>query len=261
MKRILCYGLPAILAVQSFAAVRGESAAYVAGTLKLPEGAEGSLNLDDPKVLRFTHKGGTVDIPYAQITSMEFGQKVGRRVGATIALGVTTLGLMALPMLFSKKKKHYLTLGYTNAEGFKEAAIFELAKGIVRESILILETRTGKRVEIDTEEAKDTDVSHSVAHLTIAPPAPLADFKLTLESTPAAAEVIIDGKPAGQTPLSTTLSLGSHLILIRSEGHRQWTRDVLARAGENQTISAELVKQQAAAPISTGGTGYVITVR
>lgn len=32
---------------------------------------------------------GTYRVAYASITSMEFGQKVGRRVGATIALGIT----------------------------------------------------------------------------------------------------------------------------------------------------------------------------
>jgi hypothetical protein len=82
---------------------------------------------------------------------MEFGQKVGRRVGTTIALGATTLGLAALPMLFSKKKKHFLTIGYANAAGENEAIVLELAKDIVRSTLPILEARTGRQVEAEGE--------------------------------------------------------------------------------------------------------------
>ena len=74
---------------------------------------------------------------------MEFGQKVGRRVGATIALGVTTLGLGAMPVLFSKKKKHFLTVSYDQGSS-KEVAVFELAKDIVKTTLPTLEARTGK---------------------------------------------------------------------------------------------------------------------
>jgi hypothetical protein len=76
---------------------------------------------------------------------MEFGQKVGRRVGATIALGVTTLGIGALPVLFSKKKKHYLTVSYQNGSA-NEVAVFELAKDVVKTTLPVLEARTGKKI-------------------------------------------------------------------------------------------------------------------
>src|SRR5205814_4300751 len=95
----------------------------------------------------FSYKGGSFRLPYSSISSMEFGQKVGRRVGATIAWGVTTLGIGALPILFSKKKKHFLTLAYVTGLG-NEAAVFELAKDVVRMTLPTLEARTGKKVEL-----------------------------------------------------------------------------------------------------------------
>jgi hypothetical protein len=80
---------------------------------------------------------------------MEFGQKVGRRVGSTIAFGVTTLGIGALPMLFSKKKKRFLTIAYVNDSGGNEVGVLELAKGLVRPVLPVLEARTGKKVVLE----------------------------------------------------------------------------------------------------------------
>ncbi len=141
--------------ITSLAAVRGDKAAYVGGTLKdIKEGTKGTLNLDDAKVLVFDYGKGRYTIPYGRIKIMEFGQKVGRRVGATVALGVTTLGIGALPMLFSKKKKHYLTISFANDQGGNEAMVIELAKGVVRTVLPILEARTGKRVEMEEATAK-----------------------------------------------------------------------------------------------------------
>jgi hypothetical protein len=137
------------------AAVRGEAAAYVGGTVTaIKAGTQGRLDLADKKVLRFVYEGKTYELAYAQIETMEFGQKVGRRVGSTVALGVTTLGVMALPMLFSKKKKHFLTIGFKEADGSGGALVLELSKNIVRTVIPTLEARTGKKVELEEGTAK-----------------------------------------------------------------------------------------------------------
>jgi hypothetical protein len=57
-------------------------------------------------------------------------------------------------MLFSKKKKHYLTLSFVNAQGENEAMILELAKDLVRTTLPILEARTGKKAELEEPTAK-----------------------------------------------------------------------------------------------------------
>jgi hypothetical protein len=142
-------------AVRLPAAVRGEKAAYVGGTIKTTKpGQQGYLDVDLRTVMTFIYKGGALQIPYKDITEMEFGQKVGRRVGSTIALGVTTLGIMALPMLFSKKKSHFLTINFNNDAGEGEVVVMELAKGIVRTVIPILQVRTGKAVVLQPENSR-----------------------------------------------------------------------------------------------------------
>jgi hypothetical protein len=120
---------------------------YVGGTLSsIPEKAEGRLDLTGEAELKFKYKKVEVTIQYAKIESIEYGQKAGRRVG--VALAVSPLAL------FSKKRKHYVTIGFTDDAGKKQGAVFELSKGKVRNVLNTLESRSGKKVEYESEEAK-----------------------------------------------------------------------------------------------------------
>ncbi len=149
MKRIL--SLLAVLClfgdVAATAAVRGKTAKYVGGTIaNLPEKTEGKLDLQEGTAVFVVKNDTKITIPYAKIESLEYGQKAGRRVG--VALAVSPL------FLFSKKRKHFLTVGFLDGEGKKQGAVFELAKGVVHETLSTLETRSGKKVEYESEEAK-----------------------------------------------------------------------------------------------------------
>lgn len=149
MKRITVFLIVLLLLLEtaSMAAVRGDTAMYVGGTLSaIPEKTQGHLDLTGETAAKFTAKNADVAIPYAKITSLEYGQKAGRRVGA--ALAVTPF------LLFSKKRKHYLTVGFTDDQGKQQGAVFELSKGTVRNILNVLETRSGKKVEYESEEAK-----------------------------------------------------------------------------------------------------------
>jgi hypothetical protein len=46
----------------------------------------------------------------------------------------------------SKKQKHFLTIGYTDAEGKEQVAVFELGKDLYRTTLPILEARSGKKI-------------------------------------------------------------------------------------------------------------------
>ncbi len=86
------------------AAVRGTEVMYVGGTVgDLPQATTGRMDLSDAKLLRFTSSKGNFDIPYDGITSLEYGQKAGRRLGVAVVITVWAL--------FSKKRKHFLTIG------------------------------------------------------------------------------------------------------------------------------------------------------
>ena len=139
---ILAFLFPAPLS----AAVRGKEVMYLGGTVKsVPEATTGELDTDDPKTLSFTSPKGSFTIPYDRITSLEYGQKAGRRVG--VAIMVSPLAL------FSKKRNHFLTITYKDKAGNEQTGVFELGKDIVRTTLKILEVRTGKTITFQDAEA------------------------------------------------------------------------------------------------------------
>jgi hypothetical protein len=137
-----------LFAALASGAVRGKEAKYIGGTIPgLEEKTEGVFEFSGENAAVFvTKKGKRAAIPYQGVESLEFGQKAGRRVG--VAVAVTPLAL------FSKKRKHYLSIRYVDEEGKSQGAVFELAKGIVRSTLSTFETRSGKAVEYESEEAK-----------------------------------------------------------------------------------------------------------
>lgn len=117
------------------------------------EGAEGKVRMEDEAAV-FLFQGRQYRLPYASITSLEYGQKVGRRIGATIGWGVTTLGIAALPMLLSKKRRHFATIGYTDEQGKPQGVVIEFGKEIKRSALKMLSIKSGKEIEFENEQAQ-----------------------------------------------------------------------------------------------------------
>jgi hypothetical protein len=147
-KQICTFMLLAVCAQVAFAGLSSNKTKYIGGTVSaLKEGAEGKSSAKDEKVFVFTaEKGEKVEIPYDKVDSLEYGQKAGRRVG--VAFVVNPI------FIFSKKRRHFLTLGYTDADGKQQAAVFEMGKDVVRVTLATLEARTGKKIEYQDEEAR-----------------------------------------------------------------------------------------------------------
>ena len=49
---------------------------------------------------------------------------------------------------------HYLTIGYREEGGTEQVAVIELGKDIVRTILPIVETRSGKQIEYQDDEAR-----------------------------------------------------------------------------------------------------------
>jgi len=139
-----------MLATTGLGAVDSKKAEYVGGTISaIQEKAEGNLDTATETQIVFTPergKGPSLLVPYANITSLEYGQKAGRRVGAAIVINPL--------LLFSKKRKHFLTVGFKDKDGKDQAIVLELGKDIVRTTLTIVETRSGKDIEYQDDEAR-----------------------------------------------------------------------------------------------------------
>jgi hypothetical protein len=139
--------LTLLFGTTSWAGLGNKKTMYVGGTVTaIKEGDEGTSSTQSEKVFEFDYKDGKLTIPYERINDLEYGQKAGRRIG--LAIAVSPL------LLFSKKRKHFLTIGYQDENDKQQAAVFELGKEVVRTTIASLEARTGKKVDYQDEEAR-----------------------------------------------------------------------------------------------------------
>jgi hypothetical protein len=122
------------------------------------ERIEGRIDISGADQLVFTpddvlHAAHPLRIDYHAIQGLEFGQKAGRRVaistGATVPLG--PIGLLSL---LSKRRAHYLTVGYLDDHGGNQVAVFELGKSVVRDTLAAVEARSGIAIDQDEDARK-----------------------------------------------------------------------------------------------------------
>ncbi len=120
---------------------------YIGGTLPgLPPGTSGRLEATDPIRMVFANKRQKLDVPYPQINLLEYGQKADRRLLAAV--------LISPLFLLSKKREHFLTIGYSDPGGLQQALVLKVEKRDLRSVLASLEARTGLRVTFQDNEAR-----------------------------------------------------------------------------------------------------------
>lgn len=141
--------LSMLLPMLALAGVGSKNTVYVGGTVNsLKEGTEGKSSTADEKTFVFQAKNQQLVIPYSSIDGLEYGQKAGRRVAMAI--------LISPFALFSKKRKHFLTINYIDSNEKQQAVVLELGKDVVRTTLASLEARTGRKIEYQDEEARNS---------------------------------------------------------------------------------------------------------
>jgi hypothetical protein len=125
----------------------GADAEYVGGTIASIKGnADGRLSTTDESFLEFRAKGREFNVAYDKINLLEYGQNVDRRYVMAV--------LISPLFLLSKSRQHFLTIGYTDAQGKQQAMVFRVGKGKVRALLVSLEARTGLKVQFQDDEAR-----------------------------------------------------------------------------------------------------------
>lgn len=122
-------------------------AEYAGGTAaSLASGAPGVIEVGDPHYFAFYARKVQIRVAYDKIDLLEYGQKVDRRLLMAVVIS---------PMfLLSKKRKHFLTIGYVDEDGNHQALVFRVDKSGIRSTLASLEARTGVRIEYQDEEAR-----------------------------------------------------------------------------------------------------------
>jgi len=125
----------------------GDRVRYIGGTISvLPTKTAGLIDTREEDVLLFQSKGITVQVPYDKINLLEYGQRISRHYAEAI--------LISPVFLLSKKKTHYLTIGFTDDHGRQQAMIFQVGKNEVRAMLVVVEAKSGRRVEYQDDDAR-----------------------------------------------------------------------------------------------------------
>jgi hypothetical protein len=139
--------LAALCAAPLTAGGHRERAEYVGGTVaELSNSSGGFIDLTGDRCFRFETRSVVVEVPYDSINVLEYGQKADRRY--ILALTVSPL------LLLSKKRTHFLTVGYEDDRGRQQALVFRVDKSDIRTVLASLEARTGRKVEYQDPEAR-----------------------------------------------------------------------------------------------------------
>jgi hypothetical protein len=125
----------------------GGRAEYVGGTImQIPAGCQGTVQAQDERFFVFYSGKASWRVPYEKINLVEYGEKVDRRYIAAV--------LVSPLFLLAKKRQHFLTVGYSDDEDHQQAMIFKINKDDIRATLVVLEARTGRKVEYQDDDAR-----------------------------------------------------------------------------------------------------------
>ena len=125
----------------------GAGAQYIGGTIAaISANADGLIRTTDDLFLEYKSKGRQLHVEYNKINLIEYGQNVDRRY--------IMAALISPLFVLSKKRQHFLSLGYTDGEGRQQAMVFKVDKKKIRALLVSLEARTGLKVQFQDEQAR-----------------------------------------------------------------------------------------------------------
>src|SRR5580700_7095367 len=147
-KKLVALGMLAAMLCQVLPARSlGGHAEYIGGTIaQIPPGCQGTVQALDERFFVFYSGKASWRVPYEKINLVEYGEKVDRRYMAAV--------LISPLFLLAKKRQHFLTVGYSDDENRQQAMVFKVSKDDIRTVLVILEARTGRKVEFQDDDAR-----------------------------------------------------------------------------------------------------------
>jgi hypothetical protein len=197
----------------------------VMGMVVIAKGANASATVTEVQPKRRMGREGKLDLTldYVRLVDNEKaaltataggkgGSHTGAMVGAMAATAIFTLGGSALFLLMHGKD-------------------ITIPKGA--------ETTAYVNGDMTLDMAKFAGGGATSTQANAAAPASATQASLAIDSTPAGADVEIDGAFVGDTPSSVSVAAGSHQIAVKKKGFTDWTKTLNVTSGTIH-LNAEL---------------------
>jgi hypothetical protein len=216
------------------------------------------LTITSDKITLALKDGKTLDIPPKSVTALSYGQEAHRRVGTMIALAIL-VAPVALFGLFHKTRLHYIGIQYSTPDNKTAGILLQGDKDNYRAILVGLQGVTGIPVSVAEKDREfvpvgvKTDVTKEAEENTESQGKPSANEGSTpavepakgsvnVSSTPAGADVLVDGEFVGNCPAALKLTAGKHTVTVKISGYKDWSRDITVQSGSDVQLTAILEK-------------------
>jgi len=203
----------------------------VNGTLVIPKGGLAFATVTTAQAKRRMARGGKLDIniDYVKLVS---GDRAALRAVRDASggghTGAMVGGMVATSLVFFPAAPFFLFMHGKDISIPKGTEITAYINGDVKMDI-----------------AKFQPTSSSPTQTAVASPNASTSGKMQIESTPAGADIEVDGSFVGNTPSDVLLTEGEHNISLKKTGFKDWERKLKVSAGSSVHLSAELEKTAA----------------
>ncbi|HEX3585414.1 MAG TPA: PEGA domain-containing protein [Candidatus Angelobacter sp.] len=188
-------------------------------------------------------------------------------VGGALALGLLIVGGLSLLSYFADRDERGNVAVHSSASP-QQAAPQKPPAPVQESSPAPTEQSAAPQDSEPADSAEAQESSAPIAHgrasrknKTRAVGPVVAPAQLTVDSTPAGAEITFDGSPLCQSPCTLTgIAPGTHSIVASKNGFSHATRNVSLNAGANATVALQLEALSAMLSVASTPAGAVIVV-
>jgi len=148
----------------------------------------------------------------------------------------------------ARREKHGLAVYYVDDKGKERKQLYTLVDAVVKPVSPVAATTVATQpvaaaVAAPRQSSPAPAPTPSVGSAPTAPPQKLEKIKCNFSSTPAGADITLDGKYVGSTPSEIALDTGTHVVVFSLPGFAQWKRDLTVLPGSELTVNAVLQKE------------------
>jgi len=148
----------------------------------------------------------------------------------------------------AKKDKRGLEVYYVDDKGKERRQLYTLVdmggKAAPPAAAAAVATRPVPAAAAQQQSSPTPAPAPSVGSVQAVAPEKVEKVKCNFSSTPAGADINLDGKYVGSTPSEINLSVGSHVVVLSMPGFTQWKRELTVMPGSELTVNGILQKAE-----------------